>query len=98
MSHVDSLSPAGPLTATPGQVITFTLGVSGVPADSSYTVTGVGSDGVPATVTVNVDRPDVQVLLGGSGTLAANQVRVTSSGGTVAAVAGQPLQFTWTAP
>lgn len=97
MSHVNAISPAGPLTATAGQTLVFDIDAT-VPEDASYSLSAQGDDGSTVSVSVTVDRPALALVFGSGGALAPHEARVTASGGTLAAVAGQPGKVAWTLP
>lgn len=73
MSHIDSVSPAGPLTLAPGASINVDVLVSGVPGDDTATLRFTASDGSTVTSTVTIDREALKGSLG-SGAPAASEV------------------------
>lgn len=88
MSHIDSITPPGPVTVNPGASVDFDVAVSGVPSDVTGNLSVAGSDGVSASVVLTLDNPNLTVLIGGTGTLLGHQIRTTLGGlaGTVTVV------------
>lgn len=72
MSHIDSITPAGPLTLAPGDSVTLDVLVSGVPGDDSVTTRFAASDGSTVTQSITIDRAALEAIT--SGTPAPNQV------------------------
>lgn len=101
MSHVESVSPAGPLTVLPGESVEFDVTVSGVPGDQSASLRFTGSDGSTISVGITVDLANLEGIIG-PGTPAGHQVlaEVFSGPGTLEALgSGGPgiARFRYTA-
>jgi hypothetical protein len=73
MSHIDSVTPPGPLTLAPGASRDLDVLVSGVPGDDTATLRFEASDGSVVTTTVTIDRAALEGAVN-SGSPAANQV------------------------
>jgi hypothetical protein len=97
VSHVTGLTPAGPVTVAPGETVRFTVDLT-TAEDEGYAITVTADDGSTVDVGITVDRPAGALVFDDFETLGAHQALVTSTGGTVSPVAGQPLAFDWTAP
>jgi hypothetical protein len=96
VSHVNGLTPAGPVTVAPGETVRFSVDLE-TAEDEGYSLTVTASDGSVVDVGITVDRPAGSLVFN-DWPLGAHQARVTATGGTVSPVAGQPLAFDWTAP
>lgn len=66
MSHVDSITPAGPLVIAPGGSVDIDVFVSGVPGDDSATLRFTASDGSVITTTTTIDRDSLEGILTGT--------------------------------
>jgi hypothetical protein len=100
MAQITTVAPSGPVTLTPGQTQDFTVSVSGVPADGTATVGFTASDGTAGNITIQLDRPGLEALVGASTPQVHQVIGQVTGGGTLAVVgvSGNTATFRYTAP
>ena len=100
MSRITSVAPTT-ATLQPGQSVNLVVQVADVPPDQSAQVVFNDSVGTPLTITLTLDKPNLQALIGGTAPLLANQIRATADVGLLELV-GTPTNtsatFRYTAP
>lgn len=99
MSRIVSISPSTATLVT-GQSVDLVIEVADVPPDATAEVLFEASDGTTGSVTITLDAPELEALLGPGPTPAAHQIRSTVDTGLLAVVSADADTVTlrYTAP